>query len=71
MSDESNPFTEGFEEHWRAVEASEPAEEGYTGKECVYCGRIRVFVRKDGQQQCEKCEMIQPVSPSSTKDDKR
>lgn len=41
-------------------EAAEPATEGYTGEPCVQCGRIRVFLRKDGQRQCEKCEVIQP-----------
>lgn len=39
--------------------AAEPASEGYTGEPCTTCGRIRVFPRRDGQLQCEKCESIQ------------
>jgi ribosomal protein L37AE/L43A len=28
---------------------------GYTGKECVHCGRHRVVRYKSGMQVCEKC----------------
>lgn len=49
------------EEDAAKAEAAHPATEGYTGKPCVRCGRNRVFLRRDGQYECEKCETIQPA----------
>ncbi len=52
--------TPGDDEEDARRAAAEPATEDYTGEPCVQCGRIRVFLRRDGQRQCEKCETIQP-----------
>lgn len=43
----------------RESDMAEPAMAGYTGLPCTQCGRIRVYIRRDGQLQCEKCETIQ------------
>lgn len=48
-----------LEEH----DAALPAGPDYTGEPCPVCGRIRVYLRRDGQYQCEKCESIVPASP--------
>ena len=45
----------------REREAKRPATADYTGLPCVQCGRIRVFLRRDGQYECEKCETINPA----------
>lgn len=42
-----------------AREAARPATADYTGDPCQFCGRIRVYLRVDGQLICEKCERFQ------------
>lgn len=44
------------------------AGEGYAGNPCPNCGRIRVYLRKDGREKCEKCEMIFPGSHTQEDD---
>ncbi len=56
-------LSDHLEDDWREREQAEPATDGYTGHPCVQCGRIRVFLRRDGKEECEKCETIQPPRP--------
>jgi hypothetical protein len=49
-----------------AREAAMPANADYTGEPCPKCGRIRVFLRRDGSLECEKCEWRSGV-PSTPK----
>lgn len=56
MADMLNYDDEEREERERA--AAKPANDLYTGKPCPHCGRIRVYLRVDGQLQCEKCERV-------------
>ncbi len=32
---------------------------GYTAKECIECGRLRVDLWENGEKICEKCNMNQ------------
>ena len=48
-----------FEDEDREREAARPVSLDYTGDDCLICKRPRVFLRRDGQKQCEKCETMQ------------
>lgn len=54
-------------EEERDREAARAANDHYTGEPCKVCGRIRVYLRTDGQTQCEKCETIFPPSSQDSK----
>lgn len=64
MSDEN--IKKALEDDAREQDAAEPGTADYTGDPCQVCGRIRVFVRKDGQRQCEKCDSIQTQNDEAT-----
>lgn len=42
--------------------AARAATDGYTGDPCPRCGRIRLYLRRDGQLGCEKCEWVGPTT---------
>jgi hypothetical protein len=73
MTEDDRPLSERLAESQAeddaAREAARPATEGYTGEPCQVCGRIRVYLRRDGQLICEKCETIQSVPPPPTPGD--
>jgi hypothetical protein len=62
MSDE--PMMDYSEED-AAREAAKPVSAGYTGKPCRRCNRIRVYLRRDGREICEKCETFQDTIPET------
>lgn len=62
MTDQSHTrgsLARALEEDQAERDASRPATAEYTGQPCTNCGRIRVYLRRDGRYICEKCETFQ------------
>lgn len=43
--------------------------EGYTGKECEYCGRVRVERYSNGAEICEKCRWCKQLGRFVSEDE--
>lgn len=59
MSDEPKKLSDAMREDDTETDAALPATGDYTGERCVHCGRVRVYLRRDGRLICEKCERFQ------------